>query len=76
MTQKTILLGDETLLSPQEVAELSGYGRPYIYKAIERGLLAAEKINGRWLVRLRDVEVFVNRPRTRLPHWFWKKKKV
>jgi len=51
------------MLSPAEVADITGLSRSAIYRAVEDGELAASKLRGRIRIEESEVEAWKNRSR-------------
>lgn len=46
-------------LSPAQVQERTGYGRNFVYEALRRGELPAEKEGGKWLIHPNAVDGWI-----------------
>ena len=58
----------DSLLSPEQVAEMCGLSRRAVYRAIERGELAASRLCHRLRVRPADVDAWVAANRVAAHH--------
>ena len=61
------VISSDRFYSVAELAEITGYHRDSIYRAIERGALAAAKPRGKWLIAGTAINAWLDTGRTKAP---------